>query len=219
MDVTGLRNATPNNMQLDAGLFTIGFTVADTVKDAAAFKSALETFITTGTGLVGATRGGGTFVATPETREPEIDGKRFRTKGLIHVDSWDVRLTGTLVEITPGNFKYLLPGADVAAPSGSGNQLTTVTLRNAIAGTDYIDHIQWITLLGDGTYMMIEIDNAINIDGTTLTFQDKNEGTLPFNFVATQSNLTGNSNAPFRIKYFGPATTSGGSGGSGSPVT
>lgn len=214
-EVTGLRNDTPMNMQLDAGLFVTGFTPGDTVKTAEAFLSALQTFITTGTGLMGATRGGGTFVAQPTIREPEIDGKRGRVKNAMKADNWDIRLTGTLIEITPSNWKLVLPGADVAAPSATGDKHTKITLRTVFSGTDYIPKVSWISLLGDGTYMMITIENAINIDGTTLTFLDKNEGTLPFNFAATMAQLTGNTTLPFSIDYYAPSGNSGSSGSSG----
>lgn len=218
-EVSGLTANTAQRLQLNAGVFLENFTVATSVTDAATFKTALDAAITAGTGLLGATRGGGTFVATPETREPDIDGKRYRVKGMTLVDSWDVRLTGTLVECYAGNFKRVLGSADVTTPSGG--HVDTLTLRTAIANTDYIDKLAWISLMGDGTYMMIELDNVINLDGMTFTFQDKNEGTIPFNFAACQSGLD-SSAAPFRIKYFHPSTTpngggggSGGSGGSG----
>ena len=203
---TGLTTLTPQRLQLDAGVFFENL-LYSSATNAATFKTALDTAInnhtsTTTGNLLGATRGGGTFVATPTTREPEIDGKRHRTKGLIRYDTWDIRLTGTMVEAYPGNFKRALGPADVST-SGS---IDTLTLRTQVTNTDYIDHVQWVTLLGDGTYMVIELDNVINLDGVTFTFQDKNEGTIPFNFAATQGALTGTDNAPFRIKYFHPAT-------------
>jgi hypothetical protein len=202
---TGLTTDTPARMQLDAGVFFENLSYSSAT-NAATFKAALDAAITARTGslgnLLGATRGGGTFVATPTTREPEIDGKRPRVKGLIRYDTWDVRLTGTMVEAYPGNFKRALGPADVTT-SGS---VDTLTLRTQAANSDYLDHVQWVSLLGDGTYMVVEIDNAINLDGVTFTFQDKNEGTIPFNFGATQGSLAGGENAPFRIKYFHPAT-------------
>lgn len=210
-DVTGLTEQTAKRLQLNAGIFLENFTVESSVTDAASFKTALDSAISAKTGLLGATRGGGTFVATPEVREPDIDGKRYRTKGMIIYDSWDVRLTGTLVECFAGNFKRGLGSADVATSSN----IDTLTLRTAVANTDYIDHLAWISLMGYGTYMMIELDNVINLDGVTFTFQDKNEGTIPFNFAACQSGLD-SSAAPFRIKYFHPSTTPSGGGGGGS---
>lgn len=202
LGVTGLTLETPKRMQLDAGVFFENLSYSSAT-DAASFKAALEAAITARTGslgnLLGATRGGGTFVATPETREPEIDGKRHRVKGMIRFDTWDVRLTGTMVEAYPENFKRALGPADV-----TGTAKQTLTLRTQPSDNDYLDHVQWVSLLGDGTYMVVEIDNAINLDGVNFTFQDKNEGTIPFNFAATQGSLAGGENAPARIYWFHP---------------
>ena len=202
IEPVGLSTQTPQRIQINAGLFIENFDIGSSVTDAAAFKTALEAAVTAQTGLLGATRGGGTFVATPEVRELEADGKRYRTKGLTRIDSWDIRLTGTLIEAYPGNFKRGLISADVAT-SGS---VDTITLRTAIADSDYIDKLSWVSLLGDGTYMVIEVYNVVNLDGLTFTFQDKNEGTIPFNFAAHHADITEQDEAPVKILYFHPST-------------
>lgn len=199
----GLSNNTPKNVQLNAGLFIEGMTIPDTVTDAATFKAFLTTLVQARTGILGATRGGGTFVATPEVRELEADGKRYRTKGLTRIDSWDIRLTGTLIEAYPGNFKRTLITADV----NTSGKVDTLTLRTAIEDADYIDKLAWVSLLGDGTYMVIEVQNVVNLDGLTFTFQDKNEGTIPFNFAAHHADIIEQNTAPVSIKYFHPTTS------------
>ncbi len=197
----GLTSRTPDRIQVNAGLFIENFD-CDSITNAAGLKTALQTAVTAGTGILGATRGGGTFTATPEVRELEADGKRYRTKGLTRVDSWDVRLSGTLIEAFKDNFKRSLISADVTT-SGS---VDTLTLRTAIADADYIDKLSWVSLMGDGTYMVIEVYNVINLDGLTFTFQDKNEGTIPFNFAAHQEEIEDQDEAPFKIRYFHPST-------------
>lgn len=148
---------TYENLQLNAGVFLEDFDYSSAT-DKASFKALLEQAITARTGLLGATRGGGTFVATPEIREPEVDGKRYRVKGLTIVDSWDVRLTGTLLEAYPGNFKRTLASADIASTPTSGTATKEViTLRTSIENTDYIDKLAWVTMMGDGSYMVIEL--------------------------------------------------------------
>ena len=196
----GLSANTPKRIQVNAGLFIQDFDIPDTVTDADAFKTLLTTTVAARTGVLGATRGGGTFVATPEVRELEADGKRYRTKGLTKIDSWDIRLTGTLIEAFQDNFKRGLITADVDT-TGS---VDTLTLRTAIADADYIDKLSWISLMGDGTYMVIEVENVINLDGLTFTFQDKNEGTIPFNFAAHHSDIVDQDEAPVKIRYFHP---------------
>ena len=197
----GLSANTPKRIQVNAGLFIQDFEIPDTVTNAGTFKTLLSTTVAARTGVLGATRGGGTFVATPEVRELEADGKRYRTKGLTKIDSWDIRLTGTLIEAFQDNFKRGLITADVDT-SGS---VDTLTLRTAIADADYIDKLSWVSLMGDGTYMVIEVENVINLDGLTFTFADKNEGTIPFNFAAHHADIVDQDEAPVRILYFHPA--------------
>lgn len=201
IEPVGLSTATPQNIQINAGLFLEDFDIGSTVTDAAAFKTLLETTVAAKTGVLGATRGGGTFVATPEVRELEADGKRYRTKGLTRIDSWDIRLTGTLIEAYPGNFKRTMITADVQ----ESGKVETLTLRTGITDADYIDKLSWVSLMGDGTYMVIEVQNVVNLDGLTFTFQDKNEGTIPFNFAAHHADITEQDTAPVKIMYFHPA--------------
>lgn len=200
IEPVGLSTATPQNIQINAGLFLENFEIGSSVSDAAAFKTLLETTVAAKTGVLGATRGGGTFVATPEVRELEADGKRYRTKGLTRIDSWDIRLTGTLIEAYPGNFKRTMITADVQ----ESGKVETLTLRTGITDADYIDKLSWVSLMGDGTYMVIEVQNVVNLDGLTFTFQDKNEGTIPFNFAAHHADITEQDTAPVKIMYFHP---------------
>lgn len=201
----GLSAVTPQHLQLNAGMFIENFVIPSTVTNAATFKTHLETVVTARSGqngnVLGCTRGGGTFVATPEIREVEADGKRYRTKGLTRIDSWDVRLTGTLIEAFPDNFERMLISAD----KETEGSVDTITLRTNIANADYIDSLSWVSLMGDGTYMVITVQNVVNLDGVTFTFQDKNEGTIPFNFAASHAEIIDQDEAPMEIKYFHPA--------------
>lgn len=201
IEPVGLSENTPEKIQLNAGLFIEGFTVPNTVTDAATFRTHLESIVEARTGVLGATRGGGTFVAVPEIRELEADGKRYRTKGLTRIDSWDIRLTGTLIEAFSDNFKRGLITADVATEG----KIETLTLRTAIKNADYIDKLSWVSLMGDGSYMVIDVENVVNLDGMTFTFQDKNEGTIPFNFAAHHVKITEQDMAPVKITYYHPA--------------
>ena len=54
-------------------------------------------------------------------------------------------------------------------------------------------------------FVMIELDNVLNIAGATFTFTDKGEGTLPFEFHAHQASLEDQEYAPCRIVFFDQA--------------
>lgn len=196
---TGLRPQTFDQLQLNAGIFLEGFS-HDDVADAAALKTALAAFIAAGDGLLGATRGGGSFECTPETRTIEADGMRYPFKGATVNDMWTVKMTGTLLEITPDNFKRVLAAGEVETTGAK----TTVKVRTEFRDEDYIEHLCWVGDTSKG-FVLIELDNALNLTGATFTFTDKGEGTLPFEFQAHQASLEDQEYAPFRIVFFDEA--------------
>ena len=200
-----LRDATFDNLQLNAGIFVKNLSYAS-ITDATALKTAIANIITSGSNpagvLIGATRGGGTFTVTREMRTPEIDGMRYRFKGGNFVDSVDAYLSTTVVEVTADNFADLLGGT--ATVSG---KKTTVKMETAIGDSDYLTNLCWIGDLSDGRMVLICLSNALNTADFTLTFSDKSEGTLAVEFHACQSNVNDYDEAPFEVVFFDlPAT-------------
>lgn len=192
--ITALRAGTFNNLQLNAGAFIMNFdTSAHTT--AAALRAALQTALASGTNVLGATRGGGTFVIDRETRDPDVDGRRYRFKGGTFVDSIDAHLTGTLVEIKPAILAKLMASGS-AETSGAK---TTITMSTTVAQTDYIDKLTWVGDMSDGGVIAITLKNALNTGGLTLTFTDKGEGTIPFDFYAHQDAVTDYDTPPFDV--------------------
>ena len=129
--VTPCRTETFQNLQLNAGAFLIGFDYS-TYENATTLRTALASALADKTKLLGATRGGGTFVVTSEIREPDVDGKRYRFKGGAFVDSVDAQLTGTLVEIRPEIFAKVLATGE----STTSGKVTTIKMHTAIQDTD-----------------------------------------------------------------------------------
>lgn len=206
--VSPIREEAFKNLQLDAGIFVVGLDYSG-ITDATALETAIEDLLDDSSSILGITRGGGTFTVTRDMRTPEVDGMRYPFKGADFVDSIDAYLSGTLLEVNPDNFERLL-GTGTAATSG---KKTTITMRTAIdPDTDYIDKLAWIGALSDGGLVMIELDNAFNTADFNLTFTDKGEGTMTFEFHARQASVTDYDNAPFRVVFFGlPDPTPGGS--------
>lgn len=199
--ITGLRTETFAKLQLNAGLFIKNFDYS-TYKTASALKDAIKTEIQDGTNLLGATRGGGSFTSTPEVREIEADGKRYAFIGSTVIDSVDVRMTGTLLEITPDNFKTVFATADTS----TSGQVTTMTIRTDLTDSDYIQSLVWIGDTSKG-YVLIDLKNALNISGVNFTFTDKGEGTLPFEFQAHQDAVEDYDSAPCKILFFDSTAT------------
>lgn len=193
-----IRTEAFQKLQLNAGIFLANFDHSS-ISDAAALKTAIAAAITAGTSILGVTRGGGTFTATREIRTPDVDGMRYPFKGADFVDSIDAYLSGTLLEATQENFKRLFSQADTA----TNGKKTTITVHTAInTETDYLPHLCWVGDLADGTLVLIELDNAFNTADFSLTFTDKGEGTLPFEFHARQEDVSDYDNAPFRVVFF-----------------
>lgn len=198
---TGLRASTFENLQLNAGMFLANFDYS-TATDAATLGTLLKTerSKTSGSALIGATRGGGTFVCTPNTRSIEADGKREEWKGSSVNDGWTIKLTTTLLEINADNLKRSFGTADVT----DTEKKHTIKIRTDIKDADYIDSLVWVGDTSKG-YVLIAIKNALNTAGATLTWTDKGEGTIPVEFTAHQDGLETDGYAPCEVIFFDPA--------------
>lgn len=198
---TPLRTETFENLQLNAGIVLKDFDYSS-ILTATALKAAIASAITAGTKLLGATRGGGSFVVTKEIREPDVDGRRYPFKGGKFVDSVDARLSTTLLEITPGNIATTLGTGSITEDDTTGSKKTVISMHTAIEATDYLPNIVWVGDLADGRMIAIKLENALNTSDFTLTYTDKGEGTLAAEFHAHQANVDDYDNAPFEIVYF-----------------
>ena len=193
---TPLRKETFENLQLNAGITLVNFDYSN-IADAAALKTAIAAAKTAGTKLLGATRGGGTFTMTREIRQVEADGVRFRFVGSEIVDSADAYLSETLIEVTPEHIKNVIGNADVTV---SGSK-TTVKIRTAIEDEDYLENLVWIGDTSKG-FVLICLYNALNTADFTLTFADKNEGTINCEFHAHQGDVDDFDEVPCEIVFF-----------------
>lgn len=198
---TGLRASTFENLQLNAGMFLANFNYS-TATDASTLGELLKTERekSSGSALIGATRGGGTFVCTPNKRSIEADGKREEWKGSSVNDGWTIKLTTTLLEINPTNLKRSFGTADVT----DAEKKHTIKIRTDIKDADYINSLVWVGDTSKG-YVLIAIKNALNTAGATLTWTDKGEGTIPVEFTAHQDGLETDGYAPCEVIFFDPA--------------
>lgn len=202
---TGLRSETFKKLQLNAGVILKNFSFTG-ITTASGLKTAISTAISGGNSL-GATRGGGTFTVTRDIRTPDIDGLRYGFKGGRFVDSADAYLNDTLLEITPDNLKLALGTADVTVDSTTGSEMTTIKMHTAIDDDDYLENIVWVGDTAEEGFICIVLYNALNTADFSITFADKNEGTIPVEFHAHQEEVDDYDEAPFEIIKFTPAST------------
>ena len=198
--ITSLRPETFENLQLNAGVFLVNFD-ASTFTDAATLEIGILEALEQGNNILGATIGGGTFNATPSIRTIEADGMRYPVIGSTVNDMWTVKLNTTLKEVTPANFQRALISCDMDTSKAN---VTVLTVRTDIEEKDYIPKLCWVGDTSKG-FVMIELDNALNLAGASFTFTDKGEGTLPVEFQAHVSELDQMDKAPFRVYFFDEA--------------
>lgn len=187
--ISGFTSNTAENLLLNAGAYFKNF---DPENDT--FETAVESGK-----LIGATKGGGEFSAVPTIRQIEVDGVAGRAKGLEVIDSWDVYLKATVLEVKKESIVQSLCAASV--DEGTSSDYDIITARSEIAISDYIDNVAWVgTLSGSDKPVIIIVKNALNTEGLKFTTQDKNEATISMTFYGhyTQDDLD---SPPFDIYY------------------
>lgn len=167
---SGFTESTAENLILDAGAFFMNYDMDFDTPDTAREK------------LLGATRGGGQFIAKPTIRLLEIDGVKGAAKGLEVLESWDVSIEANMLELAVDTLKLALVSGDIDTTSNPNYDI--VTARNDIELTDYIDNITWIgTQSGSNKPVVIQIFNALSKEGLTLQTQNKDEAVVKLIFA------------------------------------
>lgn len=185
---SGFNDKTAEKLMLDAGAFYINFTVGTDTAESAKNK------------LLGATRGGGKFEAKPSIRSIEVDGVKGRAKGLQVIDSWDVSLSANVLEVSKESLAKGLTAVN-AVDSDTTEGYDIITAKNYIELSDYINNVTYVgKISGKGNPVIIQIYNALNVEGLSLQTKDKDEAVVALNFVGCYDpeNLD---TPPFKIFY------------------
>lgn len=173
MKFTQIPANTFEKLQMNAGILVSGFAPA------------------TGevTGLLGATTGGINFTDTVEYSDfgEDIDNCPKNTKELKHLDSHEVKVSGTFVTVDVATAKMLSGAADVDAQDG-----THIVPRNDLSQSDFSD-LWWIGDYSDvntganAGYIAIHLRNALNTGGFQIQSTDKAKGQFAFEFTGHYS--------------------------------
>lgn len=186
---SGLTSATAEKLILDVGAYFKNYIIGtDTFESAVAAGK-----------LLGATRGGGSFTAIPEIKPIEVDGAPDNTKGLMRIIRFDVKIAAQLLEISAETLAATLAAGRTDKTTNAIYEI--ITGSNRLELTDYVDNITWVgTLSGTAEPVIIQIYNALNMQGLTLNTTNKDE-------VVTAIEFTGNyapddlESPPFVIYY------------------
>lgn len=192
---SGYTEETGKRLLLDAGAYFKNFDVdTDTYESAVADGK-----------LIGATRGGGEFNATPEIRQIPCDGVKGAAKGNSVIDSWLVTIKANVLEVSKETIAAGLCASVIDETDNS--KYYVIAAKNEIEDADYIGNITWIgNLSGSSEPVIIQVLNALNQEGLKLTTQDKNEAVITMTFTGYYDSQD-LSIPPFRIYYPKPVET------------
>ena len=123
MMIASVRDDSWQNMQLGAGVLLRNADFSR-VKTAAAMREAVADAMMRDDCIIGATKDGGTFTCRPMLRSTEGDARRTAAASAVVNDGWTVRMTGTLMEITPGSFAMTVGPASVEK-NGAATEICT----------------------------------------------------------------------------------------------
>lgn len=186
---SGYTQKTAESLQLDAGAFFINYEVE---------KDTFESAVAAGK-LLGATRDGGEFSAKPSIRQIQVDGVKGRAKGLETLDSWEVYLSATVLELTENALKNALTAT--AQTESDVETHSVIAARNNIELSDYYENVTWVgTISGSDEPIIVQVYNALNTDGISLTVKDASEGSIKMTFYGHYSQGDLNT-PPFKIYY------------------
>lgn len=171
--ITGYTEKTMENRQTGAGAYFKNYDVeTDTFTSAVADGK-----------LLGATQGGGSFTAKPTISPIEVDGVPSAAKGMEEMDGWEVDMTANILEVTAENIKYALGAANITTTSDG--KYKKITGKSTIDPEDYIDNVTFLgTVSGFDDPIIIQIYNALAIDGLSINPQDKKTTIVPTKFKA-----------------------------------
>jgi hypothetical protein len=150
--------------------------------------------------VLGATSGGNEFALAQETRAIEVDGLKGNGKGNTVIDSEVPTLTVNLKELTAQNIALAIAGGNVDTTDANYDIITS---KGKIELSDYLQNIAFVgRLSGSSKPVVIVIDNALSLEGLTITTADKAEAVVPVVFTGHyDENSVESGEAPFRIYW------------------
>lgn len=160
MPIVNLSTTNVNKIQIDEGIVVVNYGESDEM-------------------VLGPTRGGAEFTATPSIRDIEFDGRKGKTKGLQVKDGEDVSLKISTLCCSLDYLKLAIPGASV---NGSTNTLTPGKF-GVVESESYLKNVAVVTKMLDGTYTVLTVKNAMHEGAFTYKGVSKNENEHSLEFL------------------------------------
>lgn len=187
MKYTKIPTDTFKNLQLNAGVLLESFDV--------------ETQTLAADSIIGATSGGVSFTAVPSSIDfgEDIDNCPKNTKEMMHLDSWEAKMSGTFASVSKSLAKTLVGAADLSGAK--------ITPRNDFSAADFSD-LWWVgdysevnedgTSTGKAGFIAIHLLNALSTGGFSIQSSDKGKGQFEFEFTGHYS-MEDQDKVPFEL--------------------
>lgn len=121
--------------------------------------------------ILGPTRGGVEFTATPSIRDIEYDGRAGKTAGLQVKDGEDVSLKVISLNCSQETLALAIPNSTVSSTNGKIEQGDF----GVIAKTKYIPKVSVITQTLDGKFKILHVKNLLHEGAFTFKAVQKSE--------------------------------------------
>lgn len=187
MKYTKIPTDTFKNLQLNAGVLLKSFDV--------------ETQTLAADSIIGATSGGVSFTAVPSSIDfgEDIDNCPKNTKEMMHLDSWEAKMSGTFASVSKSLAKALVGAADLSGAK--------ITPRNDFSEADFSD-LWWVgdysevnedgTSTGKAGFIAIHLLNSLSTGGFSIQSSDKGKGQFEFEFTGHYS-MEDQDKVPFEV--------------------
>lgn len=151
--------------------------------------------------ILASTTGGVSFTDTPEYTDlgEDIDNCEKNTMELKHKEDGDVKISGTLVTLTPEIAKMMIGAADI-----SGNKITP---RSELSSSDF-NTLWGLTDYGDGGILAIKMKRVLNTSGLSISTTDKEKSQIAFEFTCHKT-LENPKDPAYEVYIITPSDTSG----------
>jgi hypothetical protein len=180
---TGVSSSTPVNLVVDAGAVYFNYGTASQR-------------------LLGATRGGNTFVVTQEFRVIEADGVPGAISDMIRIINVDPTMEVNMLEFSKENLLVAFPGAELTDyPNAQAKTHDEISRVNNVSASDFLENIALVgTVQGKTEPIICLLYNVLQRDNMSMQRQDDDESVVTLTFHG-HFDVTDLETEPWKILY------------------
>ncbi len=139
--------------------------------------------------ILGPTRGGAEFVATPSIRDIEFDGRKGKTAGMQVKDGEDVSLKINTLCCSQENLAMAIPNA---SPKSDTENIIEQGDFGLIKSDNYLKNVAVVTKMLDGTFKILIVKNAMHEGAFNFKTASKSENEHNLEFLGHYNPLNSN---------------------------